>query len=121
MTRTLPVRNPRTGEDDYQLRASTAAETGAAAQRARQAQTTWASQGLAERIEALQRFKSSLLAQQNAIVEALSIDTGRYAIAQQELLGLAGARSRQVCSTTKNVPLRCYPRSVFASNSPPTL
>ncbi len=94
MTEQLPIRNPRNGEIDYQLSISSAEQVARAARRARQAQTRWAARTLNERIEVLRSFKAALLERHQAIAAALSTDTGRLAIAQQEIGGMAGSIDR---------------------------
>lgn len=88
MSRTLSVRNPRTGEADYTLEATPPEDIGRTASELRARQTAWLESGLAARIDVLQNFSGALDMHRNAIVDALSADTGRMAIAQQEVDGL---------------------------------
>lgn len=88
MTSTLTVRNPRTGEADYELRPTPPDAIAALAHELRAAQVGWSRLDLAARIAALQAFKEALENHRTAIVSALSVDTGRSAIARQELDGL---------------------------------
>ncbi|MFN7053958.1 aldehyde dehydrogenase family protein [Hyphomonas sp.] len=85
--RTLPVRNPRTGEMDYAIEAAGAEEIAAIAARLRSAQKAWAARPLEERTIALVRLADALAAHRGAITAALEIDTGRRRIAGMELDG----------------------------------
>ena len=92
--RVLPVRNPRTGEDDYQIEVFNAADLAGLATELRSAQPDWESCGLAQRIQELQRWGQALEAASNDIVQALALDTGRRAISEAEVKGLSGAIQR---------------------------
>lgn len=85
--RTLQVRNPRTGELDYQIQAAGAEEITAIAQRLRHAQRAWAGLPLSERGAALLRLADMLVKHRAAITAALELDTGRRRIAGLELDG----------------------------------
>jgi succinate-semialdehyde dehydrogenase / glutarate-semialdehyde dehydrogenase len=87
---TIAVRNPRTGEADYQITAVSAEDIAAAARRLRAAQPAWLALGAAGRAAVLLRFADALQAHGQAIVERLSTDTGRVAIANVELFGVVG-------------------------------
>ena len=88
MARSIAVRNPRTGEDDFTITATTGAEIASLADAARSAQTAWRELGIAGRIDVLQSFKGALENHRQPIVDALSTDTGRHMLAGQELDGL---------------------------------
>lgn len=88
MSDSMPVRNPRTGEFDYALSPTPTANIKDLATQLRHAQPGWQDAGLDARIDTLQRFKDALENHREAIVSALSMDTGRFAIARQELDGL---------------------------------
>ena len=60
MTRELPVRNPRTGQDDYAIQALDADEVAAAALTLRQAQESWTARGVEERCAIVSRWADSL-------------------------------------------------------------
>ena len=91
---TISVRNPRTGEIDYQIEAATAQEIGAVAHRLRTNQPGWLALGAEGRAEVLLRWAGVLQANMAAIVGQLSIDTGRVAIANIELFGVVGTLQR---------------------------
>ena len=91
---TLQVRNPRTGKFDYSIEPL---EPEALAQRAavlRAAQRDWAARPVAERVAVLQRWKAALLANRDAIVDALTTDTGRHLLAHAEFGGTVAAIDR---------------------------
>ncbi|MFN3607615.1 MAG: aldehyde dehydrogenase family protein [Hyphomonas sp.] len=90
-TRTLPVRNPRTGVNDFEITAAGPEEIAATASRLRAAQREWAARSLQERGAALLRLADTLLAHRAAITGALEIDTGRRRIAGMELDGAVAA------------------------------
>ncbi|MDP2326007.1 MAG: aldehyde dehydrogenase family protein, partial [Gammaproteobacteria bacterium] len=89
-TRRLPVRNPRTGQADYEITAPEAAELGPLAARLRTAQVAWAAAGVARRSEVLKAWSSRLLDDPSALLEALAADTGRHRLAASELRSVAG-------------------------------
>ena len=88
MTDTIPVRNPRTGRTDYEIRRTSREEIGTLVAALRAAQPAWRDRGLDGRIAVLGQFNEALADSGDAIVAALSTDTGRHAIARQELDGL---------------------------------
>jgi acyl-CoA reductase-like NAD-dependent aldehyde dehydrogenase len=85
---TIAVRNPRSGESDYALSPTPRADIEELAGKLRRSQPAWRDAGLDARIAVLQRFSDALEGNRAAIVHALSTDTGRFAIARQELDGL---------------------------------
>ena len=87
---TIDVRNPRTGEVDYAIEAVSAGEIATTAARLRTAQPTWLARGPRGRAEVLLRWADAIEAHSAALVEKLSIDTGRIAIAKIEIFSVAG-------------------------------
>lgn len=87
---TISVRNPRTGAYDYSITAASADDIAAIAARLRTAQADWLARGPDGRAAVLLRWADALQAHSAAIVEQLSIDTGRVAIANVELFGAVG-------------------------------
>lgn len=81
----IAVRNPRTGEFDYEIENMDAGQTGAAIAAARDAQHAWAQGGLPHRTAALRAWADELEKNGAAIVEALSVDTARHRISHEEL------------------------------------
>ena len=91
---TIQVRNPRSGQFDYEF---VPPEPDAMQRRAgelRKAQTDWATRPVESRVEVLQRWKEQLLTRRGAIVEALVTDTGRHLLAQAEFAGTVAAIDR---------------------------
>jgi acyl-CoA reductase-like NAD-dependent aldehyde dehydrogenase len=86
----IAATNPRTGLSDYAFVAPSEAELKARLAALRAAQTAWRDAGLAARIEILRRWRAELVARQSEIVQALSQDTGRYAICLSEFQAVLG-------------------------------
>jgi len=74
--RTLPVRNPRTGEIDFTLTVADAATVAQKAARLRANQAAWGAMTLGERIGVMQRFLGEVAKHKDAIAEADAADTG---------------------------------------------
>ncbi|MDJ0749989.1 MAG: aldehyde dehydrogenase family protein [Woeseiaceae bacterium] len=85
MSDTLQVRNPRTGELDYEISVATTEKIAQLSEQLRANQPGWRDAGIDGRIAVLQRWQAALQDNADAIVGALSIDTGRHALAQGEL------------------------------------
>ena len=81
----LAVRNPRTGVADFSVRCAAPAAVVAVADRLRRAQPAWSGMGFAARGAALQRFASELTLRRDALIQALTLDTGRQAISVGEV------------------------------------
>ncbi len=83
--RNLPVRNPRTGQFDYQIAAPEAAELGPLAARLRTAQTAWAALGIAQRSAVLKGWSGRLLGEPSTLLDALAADSGRLRLSANEV------------------------------------
>lgn len=83
--RTIQVRNPRSGKPDYSLQLPDAAALKERVQAARSAQLRWGSLSMAARIAALGDLVAALDSAGDAIIDALSLDTGRAAISRLEV------------------------------------
>jgi succinate-semialdehyde dehydrogenase/glutarate-semialdehyde dehydrogenase len=81
----LRVRDPRTGEIDFELAVTTAADIEPMARAMRAAQQKWKRLSIESRIEVLQAFKTALAVWRADIVSALEADTGRRRIASIEV------------------------------------
>ncbi|MCC5866558.1 MAG: aldehyde dehydrogenase family protein [Wenzhouxiangella sp.] len=77
MSEQLQVRNPRTGEIDYQRPTTGPDQLALMAEQARQAQTAWAALAAEHRAEALRALATVMADQREAFVQALFEDTGR--------------------------------------------
>jgi len=94
MTDLLKVRNPRSGAIDFEITVTDRDEIARIATELRTNQAEWRDQGLLKRIDVLQRWKKVLLEDSAEIVSALSADTGRNTMAQQEVDGVGRAIDR---------------------------
>lgn len=92
--RSIDVVNPWTGAVDYTFTPPSAAELTAVVGRLRAAQPAWREAGMQARVAALQAFKTALERQRADIAAALSLDTGRYLMAQGEVSSTTGAIDR---------------------------
>ncbi len=72
------VRNPRNGEIDYQFELLSEHTIKEKCTALRTAQTRWWAKGIDYRILVLQDWKKSVLRHKEAIIQALTLDTGRY-------------------------------------------
>ena len=125
--RSLTVKNPRTGQPDYQIPDHDADFVARQAAELRQAQDAWLDLGLEGRCRALGEWRDAMLRHSEAITNALCIDTGRYLMAKIETLGtlhridhwisrapelmrqFPGGRSAMVPSVNYRYQLRPYP------------
>lgn len=132
---TIPVRNPRTGEVDHDLTPATAADVRAVAARLRAAQPAWAAMTPTARAAVLLRWADVVEARTDAIVAALSVDTGRLRISQVEVEGLPrtlrrwaargpqiiaglGERDRPSAHPTVTISTRHTPYPLFGAIAP---
>lgn len=81
----LPVRNPRTGLVDHHLEVTSAAAVGTLASRLRVAQRRWSRLGIEARCAVLVRWADEVAAARDELIEALFMDTGRWAISVGEV------------------------------------
>lgn len=95
-TGTLPVRNPRTGQADFDMPVCDAAAVTAVAAALRQAQPAWAERPLAGRLAALAELAAALQAEGDALVQALAADTGRRHESVAELHATLGTLRRWI-------------------------
>jgi len=87
-SRTLDVRNPRTGENDASINAWSAADLAAAASELRAAQPAWAARTPEQRVEILERWCNALQADAGDVIDALTLDTGRRKMAANEVYAI---------------------------------
>jgi succinate-semialdehyde dehydrogenase / glutarate-semialdehyde dehydrogenase len=81
----MRIRNPRTGLFDYTIEPLTPDDVADQVRSLRRAQAEWQSGGVEARIEAMQAWKRALNDRREAIIKALTVDTGRYSESVQEL------------------------------------
>ncbi len=94
MAEVLEVRNPRTGENDYRIGVDDDATIGSIETELRQNQVEWKALGVDGRIAVMADFRNALLRHTDEIVAALSVDTGRHALAAGEMMGLVAMIDR---------------------------
>ena len=87
MSRTVAVRNPRTGKEDYSFDAPDADELAGTAGALRASQPAWSAMGAEERGAVLIAWAESLKKNDQGLLKALIQDTGRTAIAKAEVMG----------------------------------
>jgi acyl-CoA reductase-like NAD-dependent aldehyde dehydrogenase len=80
--RVLPVRNPRTGQTDYEIRPPTADELHDICGRLREGQRQWGAAPLEHRISVMRQWAERLKAHSAELAEADSIDTGYCVISR---------------------------------------
>ena len=80
----MKIRNPRTGEEDYDITTLDAASIDALAQELRAKQIAWAT---TDQKSALHNLADAIERHANAITAALILDTGRAAISRIEVTG----------------------------------
>lgn len=111
----MHVRNPRTGQDDFQFEPAGPAALDAVASRLRSAQPGWAARTPRQRATALLGWAAALESHAAEITAALEADTGRRGLSRIELASVAGlirrwaarapalieAQSRTGCATSQ--------------------
>jgi acyl-CoA reductase-like NAD-dependent aldehyde dehydrogenase len=86
----LPVRNPRNGKADYAISPPSAQQLRETASQLRSAQRAWHEAGVEHRVAVLKGWSARLLARPGPVLDALSTDTGRFQLAQNELRAVGG-------------------------------
>ena len=86
----MKIRNPRTGEADYEIAPLDAAAVASEASRLRGAQADWAAKAAEERGAILLKWADAIQANLAAITRALTDDTGRGGISKIEASGVPG-------------------------------
>ncbi len=74
---TYKVKNPRTGEYDYEFSILSAEQVKEKCQQLQSQQNTWASATIQARIQAMQLWKNNIANNKEALINALTSDTGR--------------------------------------------
>ncbi len=131
----MKIRNPRTGEQDYEITLASTQDVAAVAERLRKAQPGWLALGPAGRAQVLERFAQAIERHAAAIAEALTIDTGRRSVSWIEVESLprtihrwaargqaliAGQDNEDVASATPGIMLkgRYIPYPLFGAIAP---
>jgi acyl-CoA reductase-like NAD-dependent aldehyde dehydrogenase len=84
-SRSIDVRNPRSGIADYRIDCASSGEIAALASALRAAQPSWTGAGFAHRGQVLLQFADALQERRESLIAALTIDTGRAAISAGEV------------------------------------
>lgn len=94
----MKVRNPRTGEFDYEVEESSSDEVCVACQRGRDAvrKTGWATLSVGERLSELEKLKDGIMAAKSELVEVLYADTGRRDVSEGEVDGVVTNLNRWI-------------------------
>lgn len=109
----IKVRNPRTGEFDYEVHPPSESELAALCQDRRAAQVGWEARGVEARAEIMRRWADEMELRRDRLVTAEQLDTGRFRIARDMVdatignirswcdraPGLIGAETRDGMST----------------------
>ena len=90
----MKIRNPRTGEDDYDITPLWGDALSARAAALRQTQVAWAAQSPSQRGKILLTLADAIADHADAITDALTRDTGRAAISRIEVQGTIGLIKR---------------------------
>lgn len=98
MTRTLEIRNPRNGANDYAITPLSREELMARCGELRAAQPGWLALGIDGRVKAMLELCAAVDRHYDAILQALCADTGRYEWSVNEIEGLKGI-TRMRCAT----------------------
>ncbi|WP_373526074.1 aldehyde dehydrogenase family protein [Nostoc sp.] len=85
MTKTIEVRNPRTGKFDYVIIPPPPRLLVQQCNRSRRSQVHWQQLGIEGRIAALQQWKQAILSERDRLTEALVNDTGRLSTSVLEI------------------------------------
>jgi len=88
MSEIIDVKNPRTGQVDYKIRAIYADELAILSANARAAQIDWQARGLDARCKAILKLADTLEANAAPVMKALELDTGRRKMSQGEVFGV---------------------------------
>jgi len=115
MTRTLEIRNPRTGANDYAITPLPRDALEARCRELRAAQPAWLALGLEGRTKAMLELCDAVDRHYDAIRDALTADTGRYEWSVNEIEGLKGI-TRMRCATAADALAE-----VTGNSSDPTL
>ncbi len=94
------VRNPRTGENDYSFDILDKKAISTICNRLKDNQMCWHTEGVSFRVKALQDWKIVLQKYQEAIIEALTIDTGRRSESVLEMQILLSSIDRWCATAT---------------------
>jgi len=92
----IPVPNPRTGKVDFYILPTDAMDIKSACEALRDNQVNWCKKPLVLRSEILLKFASKITEHRDAMISALSEDTGRYGLSIMETDGVAVSINRWI-------------------------
>jgi acyl-CoA reductase-like NAD-dependent aldehyde dehydrogenase len=81
------VRNPRTGQVDFEFDAASGERVGEIASKLRRAQPHWRTLSVAARAQALSAWADAIEQRRTALISALAHDTGRWMLSETEVDG----------------------------------
>jgi acyl-CoA reductase-like NAD-dependent aldehyde dehydrogenase len=94
MESSIRIRNPRTGEVDYEVERMSAQEVADIARHLRKGQVGWAERSPEERVQVLLEWRDVLTARRDDVAQALYRDTGRMNESVLEVDGVIGSIER---------------------------
>jgi len=101
----ISVANPRTGKVDFHITHASADDVKAECQALRTHQAIWCQQTLTHRAETLLQFAAKITEHRDAMIAALTEDTGRYGLSIMETDGVASSINRWIKTAEMlNVP-----------------
>lgn len=91
----MKIRNPRTGEHDYELITDTVAQVSTKADALRKTQASWQDKSLQARVDIIVKLADQMEIHRDSFIEQLAIDTGRKNLSELEFhAGLGVVRGR---------------------------
>lgn len=97
----LKIKNPRTGQHDYEIMPPEPKEIASIARRLRKAQPAWNAMGVGARGKALMKFGEAIKRHREDMIACLANDTGRHRISMVEVDGSIGSIARWVATAPK--------------------
>lgn len=94
MGKIIPVRNPRTGEYDYELNSTDVGTLSGVAAEVRKNQLHWEALGLDGRLKVLNAWRAEVEKVRDVLLAAVVADTGRLAESEREMLRIPGSIDR---------------------------
>lgn len=89
----IPVRNPRTGQDDYTIHPPSAGQLSELCRAMRANQPAWERRTIQERAAVMRRWADALQSRRDEIIAAESADTGRFRLSREIVdVTIAGLR-----------------------------
>lgn len=104
----MQIRNPRTGQFDYEINPLGSQEVSAVAAKHRAAQKNWHAMGFGGRAKVLLKLAKSIELHAEEISNALASDTGRKKISKIEVAGVIGQINRWIMTAEKITSAAIY-------------